>query len=54
MPTNLTVPASTASGLGKLEVLGPAPAPLSRLRGRYRYQLLLKSLNEAALLAAAH
>ena len=26
----------------KLEVLGPAPAPLARLRGRYRYQLLVK------------
>jgi primosomal protein N' (replication factor Y) len=25
-----------------LEVLGPAPAPLARLRGRYRYQLLVK------------
>jgi len=26
----------------ELEVLGPAPAPLARLRGRYRYQLLVK------------
>jgi len=26
----------------ELEVLGPAPAPLTRLRGRYRYQLLVK------------
>jgi len=25
-----------------LDVLGPAPAPLARLRGRYRYQLLVK------------
>jgi primosomal protein N' (replication factor Y) len=24
------------------EVLGPAPAPLARLRGRFRYQLLVK------------
>jgi primosomal protein N' (replication factor Y) len=24
------------------ERLGPAPAPLARLRGRYRYQLLVK------------
>jgi primosomal protein N' (replication factor Y) (superfamily II helicase) len=29
------------SGRG-LDVLGPAPAPLSKLRGRYRWQLLLK------------
>jgi primosomal protein N' (replication factor Y) len=27
---------------GVLEVLGPAPAPLARLRGRHRVQLLLK------------
>jgi primosomal protein N' (replication factor Y) len=26
----------------ELELLGPAPAPLARLRGRYRYQLLVK------------
>ena len=26
----------------ELEVLGPAPAPLARLRGRYRYQVLVK------------
>jgi primosomal protein N' (replication factor Y) len=26
----------------ELEILGPAPAPLTRLRGRYRYQLLVK------------
>ncbi len=33
--------ARRAAGEG-LEVLGPAPAPLARLRRRYRYQLLLK------------
>lgn len=26
----------------KIEMLGPAPCPLSRLRGRYRYHILLK------------
>jgi primosomal protein N' (replication factor Y) len=36
-----------------VEVLGPAPAPLSRLRGRYRYQLLLKAPQRAALLVVA-
>lgn len=28
---------------GVVQVLGPAPAPLARLRGRYHYRLLLKS-----------
>jgi primosomal protein N' (replication factor Y) (superfamily II helicase) len=28
---------------GAVQVLGPAPAPLPRLRGRYHYRLLLKS-----------
>jgi len=36
-----------------LEVLGPAPAPLSRLRDRYRFQLLLRSASEDLLLRAA-
>jgi primosomal protein N' (replication factor Y) len=43
---------------GAVHVLGPAPAPLVRLRGRYHYRLLLKSSdrkllrNVAAQLAA--
>jgi len=43
---------------GAVQVLGPAPAPHPRLRGRYHYRLLLKSpdrkllRNVAALLAA--
>ena len=43
---------------GIVQVLGPAPAPLTRLRGRYHYRLLLKSPDRkllrsvAALLAA--
>jgi primosomal protein N' (replication factor Y) len=28
---------------GAVQVLGPAPAPLVRLRGRYHYRLMLKS-----------
>jgi len=31
-----------ADDLADCERLGPAPAPLARLRGRYRYQLLIK------------
>jgi primosomal protein N' (replication factor Y) len=35
---------STAAGsTGDLHVLGPAPAPIERLRGKYRVQLLLKA-----------
>jgi primosomal protein N' (replication factor Y) len=43
---------------GAVQVLGPAPAPLARLRGRYHYRLLLKSSDRklvrqvAALLAS--
>ncbi|MCD6187135.1 MAG: primosomal protein N', partial [Desulfuromusa sp.] len=28
---------------GSVEILGPSPCPLSRLRGKSRYQILLKS-----------
>ena len=34
-----------ASGEGLLRVLGPAPAPLARLRGEYRFQVLIKTRN---------
>jgi primosomal protein N' (replication factor Y) len=33
--------------------LGPAPAPLARLRGRYRFQLLAKGSDRKALRRAA-
>lgn len=36
------------------QVLGPAPSPLLRVRNRYRYQILLKSTNEALLTQALH
>jgi primosomal protein N' (replication factor Y) len=29
----------------KMEILGPAPAPLAKVRGRFRWQILLKSAN---------
>ncbi|MFO0550001.1 MAG: hypothetical protein U0271_16520, partial [Polyangiaceae bacterium] len=32
-----------------VEVLGPAPAPLARLRGRYRFRVLLRAKDRAAL-----
>jgi primosomal protein N' (replication factor Y) len=37
----------------ELEILGPAPAPLARLRGRYRYQLLVKGPAGSQLHSAA-
>jgi primosomal protein N' (replication factor Y) len=41
---------ATRLGRGrKIAILGPAPAPLSRLQGRYRWQLLLKGENRGEL-----
>ncbi len=31
-----------------VEILGPAPAPYSRIRGQFRYQILLKTVNSDA------
>ncbi|MEE8476471.1 MAG: primosomal protein N' [Myxococcota bacterium] len=36
-----------------IERLGPAPAPLARLRGRHRFQLLVKGADKAAVRCAA-
>jgi primosomal protein N' (replication factor Y) len=43
---------SNSSSHAKVEVLGPAAAPLARLRGRFRFQILLKSGDPGAVLAA--
>jgi primosomal protein N' (replication factor Y) len=45
--------AAAGEGPDQPELLGPAPAPLARLRGRHRFQLLLKGSDAAALLRAA-
>src|SRR5690606_8057191 len=37
------------AGSPAVEVLGPAPAPLARLRDRYRFQLLVKGRDEKAV-----
>jgi primosomal protein N' (replication factor Y) len=37
----------------QIEILGPAPAPIAKLRGRYRWQLLLKGKQISALLEFA-
>jgi primosomal protein N' (replication factor Y) len=36
-----------------IEVLGPAPSPILKLRNRYRWQLLLKGKHSASLLELA-
>ncbi len=45
--------AQHASGDTPCEVLGPAPSPISRLRGRYRFQVLLKHGNPQVVRKAA-
>ena len=45
--------AGNAKWREQIEVLGPAPAPIVRLRGRYRWQLLLKGKQSGALLEFA-
>ncbi|HWP57120.1 MAG TPA: primosomal protein N' [Candidatus Acidoferrales bacterium] len=40
-------------GKSAVEVLGPASAPIERLRGRYRFQILLKGKQPAELLESA-
>ncbi|MBI5885747.1 MAG: hypothetical protein HZB85_04100 [Deltaproteobacteria bacterium] len=40
-----------ARGAAGLSLLGPAPAPLARLRGRYRHQMLVKAAGRANLKA---
>jgi primosomal protein N' (replication factor Y) len=41
------------AGAQRLQVLGPVASPLARLRGRYRFQLLVKAAGPADLLSAA-
>ncbi|MHB8156757.1 MAG: replication restart helicase PriA, partial [Desulfocucumaceae bacterium] len=38
-----SVVASVAEGMGGIEILGPAVAPLSRIKDRFRYHLIIKS-----------
>ena len=48
-----TTLAKSADPADDVQVLGPAPSPLARLRGRFRYQLLIKGHDAAAVHAAA-
>jgi primosomal protein N' (replication factor Y) len=45
--------ATAARSVADCEVLGPAPAPLARLRGRHRFHLLVKGSDSDAVHAAA-
>ncbi len=45
-------PAGDPGGDATVEVLGPAPAPIARLRDRFRFQLLVKGCDEKRVLAA--
>jgi primosomal protein N' (replication factor Y) len=44
------VAARDSAGLGGIEVLGPTPCFVSRLRGRFRWQLLLRGAHPTPLL----
>jgi primosomal protein N' (replication factor Y) len=37
------------SNVGEIRILGPAPAPIEKLRGRYRWQILMKAPSARAL-----
>jgi primosomal protein N' (replication factor Y) len=39
--------------VGRFAVLGPAPAPVAKLRGEYRAQIFLKGSHRASMRAAA-
>lgn len=43
----------SARRAGAMEVLGPAPAPIEKLRNRYRWQILLRGRRSAPLLELA-
>jgi primosomal protein N' (replication factor Y) len=45
--------ATAAVQEGHVEVLGPAPAPIARVRGRHRYRLLFKGMERKRLREAA-
>jgi primosomal protein N' (replication factor Y) len=42
---------SQARGIGGLSIIGPAPAFVHRLRGRYRWQIILRGTDLSSFLA---
>jgi len=47
----VTEMACNARSLADIGIIGPAPAFIHRLRGRYRWQLILRGVNPSKLLA---
>jgi primosomal protein N' (replication factor Y) len=48
---NLLIETAEGRGIGGITIIGPAPAFIQRLRGRYRWQLILRGSDLAAFLA---
>jgi len=48
-----TLARSAAPSMDALQVLGPAPSPLARVRNRHRFQIMMRSADRAALRASA-
>ncbi len=48
---NLLIEERDARGIGGISLIGPAPAYIPRLRGRYRWQLLLRGSELSAFLS---
>lgn len=47
--TSAPAPAPQHTGLADIQILGPQPAPLARLRGRYRFDMLVRAADAIAL-----
>jgi primosomal protein N' (replication factor Y) len=49
---NLLLEQAQAKGVGGLDIIGPAPAFIHKLRGKYRWQLILRGQDLSAFLAS--
>ena len=54
VPDICKVPGRRIDVVSPVEILGPAPSPLDRLRDRYRWQVLLKGVCQDDLHAVCH
>jgi primosomal protein N' (replication factor Y) len=48
---DLLIAAKDARGIADIGIIGPAPAYIHRLRGRYRWQLILRGSDLADFIA---